>query len=110
MVHRLPLVLLESPFAGEVERNIGYARRALRHSISLGECPIAGHLLYTQVLDDGLPDERELGIKLHTNWLRSVDLVAVYQDYGVSPGMQYAITLAQSHGIPVEYRTLAEVE
>ena len=42
-------VILESPYAGDIERNIDYARKCLRHSLLLGESPIASHLLYTQI-------------------------------------------------------------
>jgi hypothetical protein len=47
-------VILGSPYAGDIERNISYARKCIRHSLSLGEAPIASHLLYTQegILDD----------------------------------------------------------
>ena len=52
----MKLVILESPFAGDVKRNTAYARAALRDSLLRGEAPIASHLLYTQdgVLDDAL--------------------------------------------------------
>lgn len=61
-----PFVIIESPFAGEVEENIKCARQCLRDSILRGEVPFASHLLYTQegVLDDDDPYERELGINL----------------------------------------------
>ena len=47
-------VILESPYAGDIERNVAYARAAMRDSLLRGEAPIASHLLYTQpgVLDD----------------------------------------------------------
>lgn len=87
----MKLVLIESPLKGktplEVLRNITYAQRALRDSINHGEAPFAGHLLYTQVLSDADPNERALGILLHQAWLRAVDEVVFYMDYGMSPGM-----------------------
>ena len=47
-------VIIESPFAGDTETNIKYARECLRDSIFRGEAPLASHVLYTQdgVLDD----------------------------------------------------------
>jgi hypothetical protein len=57
----MKLVILESPFAGDVERNTLYARHALKDSLMRGEAPIASHLLYPQVLDDLIPSERQLG-------------------------------------------------
>lgn len=100
-------VLLESPYAGDIEANVAYARRALRHAIVLGEAPIAGHLLYTQVLDDAVPEERTLGISCHTEWIGAVDALVIYTDRGISKGMQHAIDLARKQGVPVEERSIA---
>lgn len=60
----MKLVILESPFAGDVKRNILYARMCVRDSLGRGEAPIASHLLYTQsgILNDNLPEERQWGI------------------------------------------------
>lgn len=54
------LVLLESPYAGNVELNVTYARACMRDCLKRGEAPFASHLLYTQpgVLDDLVPNER----------------------------------------------------
>jgi hypothetical protein len=41
-------VLLESPYAGDVDGNLHYARAAMRDCLHLGEAPFASHLLYTQ--------------------------------------------------------------
>ncbi len=58
------LVILESPFAGDVEKNLEYARKCMRDCFMRGEFPFASHLLYTQdgILDDDLLEERKLGI------------------------------------------------
>lgn len=106
------LVVIESPFAGatpdEVERNIAYARAAVRDSLMRGESPIASHLLYTQddILRDDIPSERTLGIEAGLAWLRAANLSAVYQDRGISRGMKQGIERAQEFGIPVTYRNL----
>ena len=99
-------VLLESPYAGDVEANIEYARRCMRDSLDRGEAPMLGHLLYTQVLDDNAPEERNRGIEAHMSWLGRCALVAVYIDYGVSPGMTKAIKAALGCAVPIELRTL----
>ena len=56
-------VIVESPYAGNVEGNIEYARACVRDSLARGEAPIASHLLYTQcgVLRDELATERAMG-------------------------------------------------
>lgn len=106
------LVILESPFAGENEvirtRNLWYARACVRHSLMLGEAPIASHLLYTQsgILNDDDPAERKMGIDAGLAWRRVAEASVVYEDYGISGGMAYGIALASERGIPVEYRRL----
>ena len=103
-----PFVIIESPFAGEVEENIKYARQCLRDSILRGEVPFASHLLYTQegVLDDDDPYERELGINLGLDMGRIAALTAVYTDRGISRGMEYGIERAKNENRTIEYRTI----
>ncbi len=102
------LVIIESPYAGDVDANVDYARRCVKDALQRGEAPIASHLLYTQpgILDDNKPDERELGIEAGLAWRRVADKTVVYTDRGISKGMSYGILLAEDAGIPVEYRTL----
>ena len=78
------LVVLESPYAGNVERNVAYARACLADCLARGEAPIASHLLYTQpgVLDDTNPEQRKLGINAGFAWNRFADAVVVYEDLG----------------------------
>jgi hypothetical protein len=103
-------VVVESPFAGDVTRNIRYARAALRDCLLRGETPYASHLLYTQVgvLDDQIPHERELGIKAGFAWRQTAEKTVVYIDFGISQGMQHGIDDAHGRGCPVEYRTIEE--
>lgn len=98
-------VILESPYAGDVERNISYARKCLRDSLLRGESPIASHLLYTQdgVLDDNTPDERDLGIKAGLEWAAVAEKHVFYVDYGVSRGMQFAL---DNTVLPFEFRRI----
>lgn len=102
------LVLLESPFAGEVEKNVAYARACMRDCLLRGEAPFASHLLYTQpgVLDDLIPEERELGINAGLAIGAKFEKTVVYTDRGISRGMEYGIANAQKAGRPIEYRTL----
>jgi hypothetical protein len=104
----MKLVIIESPYAGDVEANLRYARACLKDSLLRNEAPFASHLLYTQegVLDDSDPNERARGILAGFQWGKKADLVAVYQDYGISQGMEQGIKAAQYNGIPVEYRHL----
>lgn len=102
------LVILESPFAGDVEANIKYARACVRDSLLRGEAPIASHLLYTQegILDDDIPAERQHGIDAGLAWRKVANKSVVYTDLGISKGMEYGIKAAQDAGIEIEYRKL----
>lgn len=86
-----PFVVIESPYAGDVARNTRYARACLLDSLKRGEAPFAGHLLYTQVLDDTVPEQRELGLQAHLALLERATRVVVYGDLGLSAGMKAAL-------------------
>src|SRR5262245_43397342 len=105
-------VILESPYAGDVDANVAYARRCVRDCLDRGEAPIASHLLFTQpdVLHDGVPEERELGIAAGLAWLDVADAMVLYVDRGVSDGMREAMIKAQRASVPVECRVLETIE
>lgn len=102
------LVVLESPYAGDIDRNVRYARLCMRDSLNRGEAPYASHLLYTQpmILADGIPEEREKGMRAGFAWGTCAGTCAVYTDFGVSPGMLEGIAYAKQRGASIFYRTL----
>lgn len=102
------LVIIESPYAGDIEANVEYARRCVRDSLLRGEAPIASHLLYTQpgILCDEVPAERQHGIDAGLAWRRVAEASIVYTDRGISRGMEYGIKAASAAGLPVEYREI----
>lgn len=104
----MKLVILESPYAGDVEANIEYARRCVRDSLSRGEAPIASHLLYTQpgILDDTVPAERQQGMDAGLAWRSVAHGSVVYTDRGMSKGMEYGVAAALAAGRTVEYRSI----
>ncbi|WCK57440.1 hypothetical protein PP175_25575 (plasmid) [Aneurinibacillus sp. Ricciae_BoGa-3] len=104
------LVIVESPFAGDVEGNIQYARMAVRDSLLRGEASIASHLLYTQegILDDNIPEERQHGIDAGLAWGKVAEKTVVYIDKGISRGMEYGIQRAIIEGRPLQFRSLPE--
>lgn len=105
-----PLVIVESPYSGDVEANVAYARECIRDCLLRGEAPYASHLLYTQpgVLDDTVKEERLLGMKAGMAWGAQASRTVVYIDMGISSGMIYGIEMAKKAGRPVEYRSLGE--
>src|SRR6266576_5221624 len=102
-------VILESPFAGDVDGNIAYARRCLRDSLNRGEAPLASHLLYPGTLDDNIPEQRQLGIEAGLAWILYCDAMVLYVDRGISQGMRDAMVHAQQLGVPVELRGIDNV-
>lgn len=99
-------VILESPFAGNIYLNTGYARACLKDSLDRGEAPLASHLLYTQVLDDTVPVERAAGIGAGLAWLSQAEATVVYCDLGITAGMQKGIDAARKNRVQIEYRYL----
>lgn len=102
------LVIVESPFAGEVTRNIAYARQACRDCLLKGEHPIASHLLYTQpgILDDNHPDERKRGIEAGLAWRKAAQKAVFYTGRGWSQGMEAAKAVYDAEGFPYEVRDM----
>ncbi|MCB4919724.1 hypothetical protein LAV78_14475 [Brucella intermedia] len=103
---RKPLVIIESPYAGNVGANEAYARACLLDSLNRGEAPIASHLLYTQVLDDESPIGRHDGVEAGLAWYRVAEKCVVYGDRGISRGMIDGIERAQRFGVLVEFRNI----
>ncbi len=105
----MKLVVIESPYKGNWFKrwlNIRYARACMRDSLNRGEFPLLSHLLYPQVLDDNIPEERKLGIEAGLAWAEKAELTAVYIDRGVSSGVEAAIDRARKAGRAFEFRTL----
>lgn len=99
-------VILESPYAGDVEGNVKYARECVQDSLLRGEAPYASHLLYPGALDDNVPEQREYGIAAGLAWGAVAEKTVVYTDRGISLGMQHGIADAVKKERPVEWRTL----
>jgi len=105
------LTIIESPYAGDIGRNVEYARACVRDSLERGEAPIASHLLYTQpgILRDEIAAERQWGIDAGLAWRSVAQASVVYTDLGITRGMEYGIRAAEEAGITVEYRSLGKV-
>ena len=105
---RRPLVIVESPYAGDIDAHVAYAKRAVHDCMLRGEAPIASHLLFTQpgILDDNRPDERRLGIECGLAWYQAKVVVMFYVDYGISPGMSQALKYCDLTQTPFEWRTI----
>lgn len=126
---KVRLVVLESPYNGDVEKNIKYARACMKDCFERGEFPFASHLLYTQegIIHDKLrgehepavkkgfvyeepPEGRELGIQAGFEWGKFADATVVYTNLGITKGMKQGIKEAKKQGRTIEYRTLNNYE
>lgn len=102
------LVVVESPYAGDVEGNVAYATRCVRDCLMRGEAPIASHLMYPRegILNDAINAERVMGMAAGLAWGARADATVVYVDRGVSGGMLEGINHAFAHGRRIEWRAL----
>lgn len=106
--HVFDLVVVESPYAGDIALNVAYARACMADCLARGEAPYASHLLYTQpgVLRDEIPEERVKGIAAGFAWGDKAARRVVYTDLGMSSGMVAGVKRAGMIGQPVEFREL----
>ena len=81
----------------------------MRYAISEEMNPICPHLLYTQMLDDSDPEERQLGIDLGNRMLRLCDELWLCGDR-ISPGMAGEKEMAERLGIPVRSVGTEEIQ
>ena len=103
----MKLIYVASPYAGDIKKNIDFAKRACRHVMSEGHAFFAPHLLYPQLLDDANPRERQAGLDMGLAILPRCDELWCYGDR-ISLGMHFEIEEASRLGIPV--RRVAEQE
>lgn len=109
-------VIIESPYgtnedgsrctSTEIYRNVLYAKACVLNCLTNKEAPYASHLFFPQVLDDGCPEERALGITAGLVWGDAAEMTVVYTDLGITKGMEMGIRAAEKAGRPVEYRSL----
>jgi len=103
-IRNRPRVYVASRYAGDVERNVVAAVRCCQFTIRRGCMPIASHLLYPQMLQDNIPEERELGTVFGLALLALCDEVWIFTDGdGLSPGMAAEEHEAKRLGKPIRY-------
>lgn len=118
-----PIVILESPYSGQIPRNVAYAQRAMNDARERGEVVIMPHLLWTQhhlapnhfVCDWDQKYEvknggREVSLRQIHKLRKIADKVIFYMDYGLSSGMKDGFDQCKKEGIPYEERFILEKE
>jgi len=109
-------VILESPFSDDCPKahaaNVVYAQRCVAHSLSLGEAPLASHLLYTQphILDDSDPAQRAVGIAAGHAWYSLAERCVVYEDRDISDGMREGMERAMFYNVPIIPRRILNID
>jgi hypothetical protein len=105
-MNKKPLVIIESPFAGQHLRNNIYLARAIHDCFERGEIPFASHGFYTRYLDDSKEEERNQGIEASHEIMLRAEYVVVYADYGLSDGMLKGIQAAKEAEKPIKMRSI----
>nr|WP_307989852.1 DUF4406 domain-containing protein [uncultured Niameybacter sp.] len=95
-------VYVVSKYAGEVEKNVTDTIRYCRHVIDQGKMPVASRLLYSIMLEDSSPKERELGTIFGLALLAMCDEVWVFGKEH-SKGMVEEIKEAKKLHKPIRY-------
>ena len=103
----MKLIYVASPYAGDIEKNTEFAKRACRHVMSEGHAFFAPHLLYPAILDEHQPEQRQLGLDMGIAMLSRCDELWCYGGH-TSPGMHLEIEEAGRLGIPVRRVTEQE--
>ena len=103
------LVYIASPYAGEVEKNIEFAKTACRYAMEQNCTPIAVHLLYPQFLDDHDPVQREAGLRMGHRVLEACDELWLCGSR-ISTGMAMELKEAKKLGIPVRKISAEQIQ
>lgn len=121
----MKLVIIESPYKGDVARNKRYLQACIRDCLRRGESPYASHQMLTDALDDKDPEQRNLGIEAGLSWRRARQAILVddsdaeigtlrhdfvrpvfYVDLGITDGMNRAMNAYVTDGMPFDRRNL----
>ena len=94
------LVYIASPYAGDVEGNVEFAKAACRYAATKGDTPVAVHLMYPRFLDDRVPEEREAGLKMGRRVLAACEEIWLCGER-MSAGMKAEEAEAKRLGIPI---------
>lgn len=106
----IPLVVIESPYKATEyhsrEQHKLYLDFCKQDCINRKEAFFASHGDYPNFLDDDDDAERKFGIECGHAWGDHADIIAVYSDFFVSPGMSDAIKYYEALGKKIEWRRL----
>ena len=104
-----PKVYVVSRYAGDIDANVEAAKGYCRMVIQQQRIPVASHLLYPQILDDSVPEQREIGTMCGLALLAGCDEVWCFGTEH-SPGMEKEISEAHRLKKPLRFFTERMVE
>jgi hypothetical protein len=105
----MKLVYICSPYAGDIEQNIRFAKAACSYAAEQGCAPVAVHLLYPLILNDAIPAQREAGIRMGLRVLASCDQIWICGEH-ISHGMSCEIAEAKRLGIPIRNISTEQIQ
>lgn len=103
----MKLIYVASPYAGDIKKNVEYAKQACRAVMESGHAFFAPHLLYPSILNDAVDVERQAGMDMGLTMLFRCDELWVFGSH-ISSGMQAEIAEAERMRIPVRRMELEE--
>lgn len=103
------LVYIASPYTGEVQKNVEFAKAACRYAMEQNCMPVAVHLLYPQFLDDHAPIQREAGLRMGHRVLEACDELLLCGSR-ISTGMAMELKEAKKLGVPVREISAEQIQ
>lgn len=103
------VIYIASPYAGEIEKNVQFAKDSCHYAMEQGHTPVAVHLLYTQFLQDHIPNERTAGLRMGHHVLSKCDELWICGNR-ISNGMAAEIEKAKELGIPIKEVSEAQIQ
>lgn len=98
----MKLIYICSPFRGDTAANTEAAQRYCRDAYEKNCIPVAPHLYLPQFLDDDIPEERDLALRIGLRLIDYCSEVWVHGDK-ISDGMRGEIDYATTTGKKVVY-------
>lgn len=105
----MKLVYMCSPYAGDIESNIRFAKAACHYAMEQDCAPVAVHLLYPLLLNDAIPSERKTGIRMGLRVLASCEELWICGGH-ISSGMRCEIAEAKRLGIPIRNISTQQIQ
>jgi len=100
---KIQKVYICSPFRGDTRANTANAIRYCRFALKHNRFPVATHIWFPRFMDDNVPAERELALKIGVWLLSQCSEVWVFTDNKITEGMAFEIDAAKRQNKPIKY-------